>query len=91
MRSMNVCLKIVDETHFIVNMDNGKTLCFRGEEKVMHSEVVSGGQGITLVVRILVVLMGGLKCHSWFSKTKKSNYSKTSLICMSSGDRFHMQ
>ncbi len=39
-------------THFIVNMDNGKTLCFRGEEMAKYSEVVSGGQGMTLVVRI---------------------------------------
>ncbi len=42
----------VDEAHFIVNMDNGKTLCFSGEKKVKYIEVCSGGQAMTLVVRM---------------------------------------
>ncbi len=34
----------VDEAHFIVNMDNGKTLCFSGEKKVKYIEVVLVGR-----------------------------------------------
>lgn len=42
----------LDETHFIVNMDNGKTLGFRGDDNVKYADVVSGGVGMTMVVRI---------------------------------------
>lgn len=42
----------VDETHFVINMDNGKTLGFRGDENVKYADVVSGGIGMTMVVRI---------------------------------------
>ena len=40
----------VDETHFIVNMDNGRTLGFRGDDAVKYADVVSGGLGMTMVV-----------------------------------------
>ena len=40
----------VDETHFIVNMDNGRTLGFRGDDDVKYADVVSGGLGMTMVV-----------------------------------------
>ena len=42
----------LDETHFIVNVDNGKTLGFRGDENVKYADVASGGVGLTMVVRI---------------------------------------
>lgn len=35
----------MDETHFIINMDNKKTLARRGDENVKYADVVSGGQG----------------------------------------------
>ena len=41
-----------DETHFIVNMDHGRTLAFKGFNSIKHEDVVSGGGGMTLVVRI---------------------------------------
>jgi hypothetical protein len=41
-----------DETHFIINMDNGKTLGFRGDDDVKYADVVSGGMGMTMVVRL---------------------------------------
>ncbi|SPQ96949.1 unnamed protein product (mitochondrion) [Plasmodiophora brassicae] len=41
-----------DETHFVINMDNGKTLGFRGDTEVKYADVVSGGIGMTMVVRL---------------------------------------
>jgi hypothetical protein len=42
----------VDETHFLINVDNGKTLGFRGDQAVKYSDVVSGGEAMTMVVRV---------------------------------------
>lgn len=42
----------VDETHFLINMDNGRTLGFAGDEKVKYADVVSGSEGITMIIRI---------------------------------------
>jgi hypothetical protein len=42
----------IDETHFVVNVDNGRTLGFRGDTTVKYTNVVSGGDSMTMVVRI---------------------------------------
>ena len=42
----------VDETHFLINVDNGKTLGFRSDQVVKYSDVVSGGEAMTMVVRV---------------------------------------
>jgi hypothetical protein len=42
----------IDETHFVINMDNGRTLGFRGDTIVKYADVVSGGDSMTMVVRI---------------------------------------
>ena len=44
-----------DETHFVINMHNHKTLCNRGDEEVKYADVVSGDEGMTM----LVLLTGG--------------------------------
>lgn len=31
-----------DETHFVINMDNGCTLGFKGDECVKYADIVSG-------------------------------------------------
>lgn len=41
-----------DETHFVFNMDNGRTLGFIGDNDVKYADVVSGGEPITMVVRL---------------------------------------
>lgn len=41
-----------DETHFIFDVDNGKTLGFSGCNDVKYADVVSGGEGFTMMVRI---------------------------------------
>jgi hypothetical protein len=45
-------IKTIDETHFVVNMDNGRTLGFRGDTTVKYADVVFGGHSMTMVVRI---------------------------------------
>ena len=42
----------IDETHFVVNMNNKITLGFRGDITVSNAEVVSGGDSMTMVIRI---------------------------------------
>jgi hypothetical protein len=42
----------VDEMHFVMNTDNGKTLGFRGDQVVKYVDVVSGGGTMTMVVCI---------------------------------------
>lgn len=42
----------VDETHFIIDMNNGMSLGFSGDECVKFADVVSGGEGMTMIVRI---------------------------------------
>jgi DDE superfamily endonuclease len=39
-----------DETHFVINMDNGRTLGFRKEEVIKYADVVSGGESMTMMV-----------------------------------------
>ena len=42
----------IDETHFVVNMNNGRTLAFRGDITMSYVEVVSGGNSMSIVIRI---------------------------------------
>ena len=42
----------VDETHLNVNLENGRTLGLRGDVTVKFAEVVSGGDSITMVIKI---------------------------------------
>eukprot|EP00171_Calliarthron_tuberculosum_P001361 IDg1361t1 len=41
-----------DETHFLINLDNHKTLGRCGQEEVKYSDVVSGSEGMIMMVRI---------------------------------------
>jgi hypothetical protein len=42
----------LDELHFVVNLDNGHMLGFRGDTSITYAKVVSGGDSMTMVVRI---------------------------------------
>ena len=42
----------MNETNFIFNMDNGKTLGYHGSTKVNDADVVSGCDGFTMVLRL---------------------------------------
>lgn len=41
-----------DETHFVFNMDNDRTVGLQGDVNVKYADVVSGDEGITMMVRI---------------------------------------
>jgi hypothetical protein len=45
-------IKNVDETHFIINCDNGRTFGFKGDKYVKYVEMVSCGIGMTMVVKV---------------------------------------
>ncbi|RAW34864.1 hypothetical protein PC110_g8850 [Phytophthora cactorum] len=42
----------VNETHFVIDFDDGKTLGFVAKKQVKYADAVSGGQGMTMVARI---------------------------------------
>ena len=46
-----------DGTPFVFNIRNGRTVGFRGQESVKYADIVSGGEGITMMVR----LTGGVR------------------------------
>lgn len=41
-----------DETHFVVNMDNGRTLAFRGDVAIRYADVTSECDGMKMMVRV---------------------------------------
>ena len=43
----------MDETHFVVNVDNGRTLGVRGDNGMKYADIVPGGEGMTMIVRIM--------------------------------------
>lgn len=43
---------MLTKPYFVINMDNGGTLGFKGDVLVKWADVASGGDGITLVVRL---------------------------------------
>ena len=45
-------MKNLDETHFVVNLDNCKTLRVCGDTIVQYADVVLEGESMTVVVRI---------------------------------------
>jgi hypothetical protein len=55
----NVEMCNMDETHFVIDMDNGKTLGLRGDVDVRYADVVGGTVGMTMVV----MLTGGLSSN----------------------------
>ena len=42
----------VDDTHFVINMDNRRTLGLCSDQAVKYVDVVSGGEAMTMVMRI---------------------------------------
>jgi hypothetical protein len=42
----------IDEAHFVFNVDYSRTVGHRGDDAVKYADVVSGGESITMVVRI---------------------------------------
>jgi hypothetical protein len=64
----------VDETHFIVNMDNGRTLGFKGDTNVKYADVVSGGEGMTMIIRISGGISSRIEAPMVIFKNKDRKY-----------------
>ena len=64
----------VDETHFVVNLDNSRTLGFRGNTTVKYAEVVSGGDSMTMVIRISGGRRSMIKASMLIFTNSGSNY-----------------
>lgn len=45
-------MEVADEIHFVFNMDNGKTLGLGGCSDFEYADVASGGESLTMMVRI---------------------------------------
>jgi DDE superfamily endonuclease len=45
-------LRNADETHCVINMTNGRTLSFRGDDCIKYADVVSGGENMTMMVNL---------------------------------------
>lgn len=43
-------MKNADKTHFVITCDNGRTLGFCGTDEVKYADIVSGGEGLTMIV-----------------------------------------
>lgn len=53
----------IDEIHFIMNMDDKRTLGFRNDTKVKYAYMVLGGIGIAMVVKVIGGPMPRLGLH----------------------------
>lgn len=70
----------IDETHFVVNMDNKKTIAVKGTDTVKYQDVVSGGEGMTLVVRITGGAEARVHAAMMIFQNKDGNYPIRGLI-----------
>ena len=69
----------MDETHFVINVDSGTTLGFQGDKKVKYADVSSGGEGMTMVVRISGGVNARLRRTMMIFKNQDSRYPITTL------------
>lgn len=45
--------KNIDEAYFVINMDNSCTLGFHGDEEMKYDDIILGGMGMTMVVKMI--------------------------------------
>ena len=69
----------MDETHFILNMNNRKTLSFRGSNKVNYADVVGGCDGFTMVLRLRGGIEAKLMEPFLIFKNRDRNYPMVNL------------
>ena len=70
----------LDETHFSMNMDNGRTLGFWSDTSVKYVDVVAGGEAMTMVVRISGGHGSSLKAPMIIFTNGNSNYPIHELV-----------
>ena len=83
----------MDETHFVVNVDNGRTLGVRGDNDVKYADVVSGGEGMTMMVRLTGGATSYIKAPMMIFTNKNRSYPITAVpdtvpgVCYRSGPK----
>jgi len=70
----------IDETHFVVNIDNGQILGFRGDTSVKYVKVVLKVDSMTMVVRISEGRQAMIKAPMLIFTNADSNYPIRGLI-----------
>ena len=70
-------MKNIDEAHFVVNINNGRTLGFRSDITVSYAEVVSDEDSMRMVIRI----SGGQRLMIEVSMLIFTNSNGNYLIC----------
>lgn len=63
-----------EETHFLINVDDGKTLVFKRDEEMWYAEVVSGGEWMKMILRIIGGEISQIQIPFMIFKKKYSNY-----------------
>ena len=69
----------MDETHFVFNMDDHKTLSFRRSNKVNYANEVSGCDGFTMVLRLRGGIDAKLMEPFFIFKNRDRNYPMVNL------------
>lgn len=64
-----------DRTHIVVYFDTGKTLGFIGNQHANYAEVISGGEAITMMVRIMCGVNANIHPLMIVFQDMKSSYS----------------
>ena len=70
----------LDKTHFVVNLDNGRTLGFQGDTTAKYAEVESGGESMTMVVRISGGRRATIKAPMLIFSNENRSYPIWSLV-----------
>lgn len=68
------CVYNADETHFAINMHNHKTVSVRGSSEVKYADVVSGDEGMTMMVTIRGGALATLCPAFMIFKNKQRSY-----------------
>ena len=64
----------MDETHFVINFENGRSLGLCGYENVKYADVVSGGEGMTIIVHLRVNASSRIGTPKLIFKNAKRSY-----------------
>lgn len=64
-----------DETHFIVNVDDGNTFGFGGDQKVKYVKITSSGEGMTVLVCISGGKIASIEARFMVFMNENSSYS----------------
>jgi hypothetical protein len=83
----------LDETHFVINVDNGRTLGVRGDNDVKYADVVSGGEGMTMMVCLTGGVTSYIQAPMLIFTNKSSSYPTATVpdnvpgVCSRSGPK----